>query len=129
MKTCDISPQNNNGLIAISFPSFSTGYAVGSNGTVVKTESGGVVATDNPADNASSISLFPNPVSHTLMVQSSAENTLRRLRLYNVNGQFLMEQAIQAAQSSLDFSGQEPNIYYLEISPQSGKSIHKIIKL
>ncbi len=124
----DISPQISEGLVCIHFPSINIGYAVGGNGTVVKTESGGIITSTNDIEILDKFSVFPNPVIETLNVQSEASIQIRRINIYDANGRIIKEVQPNSENSEIDFSDLESNVYYLEIHSDNMKRIKKIVK-
>ncbi|MDF1699391.1 MAG: hypothetical protein P1U56_26295, partial [Saprospiraceae bacterium] len=65
----DISPPINEGLTCIQFPSFEVGYAVGSNGTVLKTESEGVNTSTHNFQFYNAFAVYPNPTNGYLKIE------------------------------------------------------------
>ncbi|MEO1258683.1 MAG: YCF48-related protein [Bacteroidota bacterium] len=124
----DISPQIPAGLVCIQFPSFNVGYAVGENGTIVKTESGGVMTNTNNLEFSDQFRAFPNPTNGTLNIESEYSNRIDRLRIYDSNGRAIKEYKLNSFNVQTDLSDLEPNVYYLEIISKKKKEIKKIVK-
>ncbi len=124
----DISPPIAEGLTSIHFSSFHTGYAVGGNGTVIKTESGGVITSIKAPELRDDFKIFPNPTVHSLTIESKEKHFIRTVKIYDANGQVLKAWSPYSTQSVLNLSDLAPNIYYLEIHSESSKGIKKIIK-
>lgn len=123
----DISPPISAGLVSIHFPSFNVGYAVGSNGTVLKTESGGTLTSANNIEFSNEFKVFPNPVNGILNIKS--DNRINLIRIYDVNGQIIKEYKLNTIHSEIDLSNLESNIYYLEIQSSEIREIKKIVKI
>lgn len=123
----DISPAIDEGLTSVSFPSFDTGYAVGSSGTVVKTVSGGVSGVSDPIFLNPAL-VFPNPVSEKLWVQSNDNMPIQSVRLYDTEGRLIEEMYPNTLRAELDFTNLQSNVYFVEVQMNNAKSIRKVVK-
>lgn len=94
-----------------------TGFATGNTGFFVT----GIHETD--AVNASLL-VYPNPAQNTVYISSSAV-TVRSVKVLNQLGQTIMS---GGESSSVDISGLESGIYFIEISTDLGQSRKKIVK-
>ena len=124
----DISPSNMAGLISICFPTFELGYAVGSNGTVLKTETGGEVSAVQQPAFFDSFEIFPNPVQDKLWIKTADNSSILRVHLYDNQGKLIQTFNGTNAITELNTNNLSPNIYYLEIQTGQGISIKKFIK-
>lgn len=124
----DISPQTSYGLISVQFPSFEVGYAVGFNGSVVKTESEGLMTSTNGLNSFDKFRVFPNPTSGNLNILAHDSNLIEVLKIYNSNGMLLAEMTPSSYSYDLDLSNLAADIYYLEIQSKDLKSIKRIVK-
>lgn len=124
----DISPQLSEGLTSISFPSFYVGYAVGKDGTVLKTTSGGVLTAVSNPEFSGAFEVFPNPTSGMLNVISKSNSAIAHMRVYDNNGRVIVDQQTGSATSAIDLSDLEPGVYYLEISSKETQSIIRLVK-
>jgi len=70
------------------------------------------------------ISIYPNPASQTLYVQSGV--TLQRVVLLDMLGQTLYETSAQGRQLSLDVSAYKPGIYFLQITANGEQETRRI---
>lgn len=125
----DVSPNINQGLVSIHFPSFLTGYAVGANGTVLKTNSGGVVTATKEVYHSPQILIYPNPVTENLSIKAVDSQVIESLKMYDNNGYFMFEAAINSSKASIDFSLLEANNYFVVIQTNEGKYSRKILKI
>lgn len=121
----DVSPQVTEGLVGIHFPSFDVGYSVGSNGIVVKTESGGIMTAINDLETVNDINVVPNPTTGILKIQSKQNSKIERIRIYDNNGRILKD---LNPNSEIDISELDSNIYYIEIRTKNIRTIKKIVK-
>jgi hypothetical protein len=69
--------------------------------------------------------VYPNPVSETLHIKTFGQD-LKRLALYSVNGQKVLEQ--NEVQNSVDVSNLPLGVYFLQIETTQGATTKKIIK-
>ena len=125
----DISPNINQGLVSIHFPSFSTGYAVGENGTVLKTTSGGVTSTTQEIVHSPDIVTYPNPVVEYLSMRSIEPVIIESVKMYDSNGDFIYQAAVNASSGRINFSTLEANNYFLVIQTNEGLFVKKILKI
>lgn len=73
-----------------------------------------------------SFSISPNPVTNLLQITSKIE--LESVSIYNVNGQMLLDEKINATNKSLDLSSLAKGIYFAKISANGTNETFKIIK-
>jgi photosystem II stability/assembly factor-like uncharacterized protein len=125
----DISPPLGQGLIGIHFPSLDVGYAVGTRGTVIKTESGGVMTSTSNLVLSDAFKVFPNPTNGALHVQSENNNRIDKINIYDTNGRFMNLLHSGSNTSEVDLSNYEPNVYYLEIHSGTKVEMRKIVKI
>jgi photosystem II stability/assembly factor-like uncharacterized protein len=124
----DISPKLSKGMQCIDFPTFNVGYAVGENGTVVKTETGGVISSTNSFEISNAFKVFPNPTNGTLNIKSENNELINKVIIYNSNGTVLNELTSFSPISEIDLSNLESNVYYAVIQSHNKTEIKKIIK-
>jgi hypothetical protein len=73
--------------------------------------------------------LAPNPVKDRLIIRSSSEKILV-MNLLDMQGRALMSLALpQENEMSIDLSTFHSGIYFIQISSEKGKEIHKIVKI
>ena len=73
------------------------------------------------------INLGPNPVRDELSIQSA--EAFKKLKLFNISGQLLLEQTISNKSFGVNMSHYKASIYFLELTTDSNqKIIKKIIK-
>ncbi len=73
----------------------------------------------------SEVSLFPNPVSEELFLDSG-NTQIELLKVFNLSGQMVLQQ--KNANQSIDVSSLPYGMYFLEVSTSEGKAIKKFIK-
>ncbi len=117
------APNAGAGLFSIDFVG-TTGYAVGVNGTVVKTVV--TVATEELED-ATAVRLYPNPCRDELVLEMQAPNGLE-ISLIDVNGKLLQSAKTQSTIANLNVSELVPGIYFLKIKTGNGLVVRQFSK-
>jgi len=75
------------------------------------------------------LSIYPNPVSGTLHIESLQGFRQASIRLLSINGELLMEYAnVSGSNLAMDVSQLATGLYFLEVLDERGKSIRKILK-
>jgi photosystem II stability/assembly factor-like uncharacterized protein len=124
----DVSPNISAGLVSIYFSSFEVGYAVGANGAVVKTESGGVMTSNNNLFSNTAILLFPNPTLDIVSIESSENDIIKLISFYDNNGKLMSVKKGNLTKMEFDLSRYPSGIYYVALNTENGKSIRKLVK-
>lgn len=124
----NISPNLPIGLTSLYFSSFDVGYAVGTNGTVLKTETGGVMTSIDDYLHNKQIVLFPNPAANFVTIESSENEIIELVRIYDNTGKLINEIEEKAIKIDLNLSNYPSGVYYLELNTEGSKSISKLIK-
>jgi photosystem II stability/assembly factor-like uncharacterized protein len=124
----DISPGISKGLISIQFPSTDTGYAVGIEGTVVKTDSGGVTSVNNLSNESNLIDLYPNPTSHSINIESKSQELIENIRIFDSNGRLISVFKPNVINYEINTTQLQADIYFFEIITKNSKTIRRIIK-
>lgn len=117
------APNAGAGLFSIDFAG-TTGYAVGVNGTVVKTVV--TVGTDEVED-AMVVRVFPNPTSGLVRVEA-AEQPIRFVEVFGANGQVLQRKQAGSTAVEFDMSALPAGVYFLKIAFENGVVMRKIGK-
>jgi len=76
--------------------------------------------------NKNKISFYPNPVSDVLHVSSKSQ--MSGVAIYNINGQVLLEQPVNALEANVSVSGFARGVYFLKVSSNQSSETFKIIK-
>jgi len=79
-------------------------------------------AVDEP-ETWSDANVFPSVTKG--MVQISSTNLIRKVKVYNVQGEMMKT---QNAESEIDLSALNNGLYFIELMTDAGKSVHKVIK-
>jgi hypothetical protein len=81
------------------------------------------------ADNAFSkfkFNYYPNPTSNQLNL--SANNNISKVEIYNILGQKVQSNTVNAVQKQLNISSLQKGIYLMEVSIDNAKKTFKIVK-
>jgi hypothetical protein len=76
--------------------------------------------------NTQEVSLYPNPTQSKVFVEAEG---LRRIRVFNLMGQEVLNQAVDEDRFTLDLSSQPQGCYFLEATTEQGSTTTKILKL
>ncbi|HWY33465.1 MAG TPA: YCF48-related protein [Nitrosopumilaceae archaeon] len=108
------SPQNSNTsqpLFDVFFVNNSIGYAVGKNGTIIKTINAGVGIKEYVTDN--SFSIYPNPATTELNFELSfnKEDNFSTLEIYDISGKNVYIDEMKRNAITLNTTGYNSGIY------------------
>jgi hypothetical protein len=84
------------------------------------------VGVDEVTFNKEQLLIYPNPASHDLNIRSFS--SISKLVLTNSIGQKVLERNVDLEETSLDLSGLNAGIYFVEITNGEGTLIRKIVK-
>lgn len=77
-------------------------------------------------DNNQWVSIYPNPTSNRVQIQSEIE--LKSVELYDVQGRLLIANEVQGKQAVIDISNQNAGLYLLKVVSDQGTVLKKIMK-
>lgn len=81
---------------------------------------------NNDFDKDDSISIYPNPTSSIININSN--NIIKSIQLYDVQGRLLQTKLINEIVSSIDISDKSNGIYFLKITSDKGVKVEKFMK-
>ncbi len=67
------------------------------------------------------IQMYPNPVHHQVLVQTTGSVTLQRVEIYNTQG----KQVVSTAQNIISLAGLQKGMYFVRIITTDGKIVYK----
>ena len=111
-------------LNSIFFIDSVPGYAVGTNGTILKyTSSTGI------EDNAQTetFSVYPNPATNNITIELSISDN-STASVYNLEGQMLLEQNLLATKTEMDISSLSKGVYVIKLNTENGVAVRKFVK-
>ena len=88
--------------------------------TVFQTLSNSVFEVDN------SVSIFPNPANNEVTIK--ADNKIKSIQLYDVQGRIIMTRLMDDLESKLDLSSYSKGIYFVKIITEKGAQVQKLLK-
>jgi hypothetical protein len=114
-------------LTEVYFPTADTGYIVGANGVILKTTNGGgfPVGYYDFRQTIQAFSVYPNPASNTITIETPAKGFLYIL---NISGQQLLQQEITEPITTIDVSTLQNGIYIVKLVAANGVQVRKFIK-
>ena len=124
----DVSPESIHALTSIQFPSMSIGYAVGSNGSVVKTESGGITSLINITNDINLVQIYPNPANNSITINSKSNEAINTIKIFDINGILIKKYNTYSESCKINMSEFSPNIYFIEIQTKSKRIVTRIVK-
>jgi photosystem II stability/assembly factor-like uncharacterized protein len=118
--------ETTNYLYDMFFADTLTGYVIGSNMTIMKTTSGGMVNTNPIFLSNSSINIYPNPSSDFITINNNSEHAT--LQLFDINGKLILTKRLSANENKLDISTIKNGLYIAKIISPDNVKTTKIIK-
>jgi photosystem II stability/assembly factor-like uncharacterized protein len=117
-------------LGAIAFTSPDTGYLVGSCGTILKTTNGGgyPVGVSELTTNPSPITVFPNPASTEITLETAPLLVPGYLIIYNLQGQPIITGQITEPKTQIDISTLPCGVYFVRVINDKTVEIGKFVK-
>jgi len=83
---------------------------------------------EEQSNEATSISLFPNPAHTFVRVIFPDQAAQKTVQVYNVYGQEILTQTVDAADVTVDVSSYEPGVYYFVLNYGEDRQVKNIIK-
>jgi photosystem II stability/assembly factor-like uncharacterized protein len=112
-------------LLSVNFANDTTGYAVGSDGTVLKTTNGGYVGITDHRQDTDNLSIYPNPTSNTITIETQVKGSVSIL---NLNGQQLLQQEITEQCKTIAVSGLKSGVYFVRLTNDKTVQVGKFVK-
>lgn len=117
----NVAPNAGAGLFSIDFAG-TTGYAVGVNGTVVKSD---VTVGAQEAEGIGAVRVFPNPCSDELTIEFPEAKPFTVV-LLGMDGRPVQGTKIDSTTTTLDVTSLQPGFYWLKITAEVGLSVQKL---
>ena len=108
----------------IKFANDSIGYAIGEHG-IYKTTNGGVLTGIKDIDMLSDISIFPNPSSSSISVESNSL-VIKKVAIHNMNGRLVLKKF--SGFNNIDVSKLSNGVYTVSVHTKKYKLTKKLIK-
>ena len=116
------------GLESVYFTDENTGYVAGGNGTILKTTNGGGVFIKETNSGNPSFTIYPNPTTGYITVETSAIPTQSQLSISNLNGEELITRPITEPKTQLDISSLPQGVYFVHLIIDQSVQAGKVIK-
>ena len=100
----------------MNFTSGNAGYAVGFNGTLIRT----TLTTGSPEITDQKLSIYPNPATNFVVVYNYSSEAGRIIELYDVKGRKVKQQAANGVATRMETSELPSGMYVLRITTASG---------
>jgi len=114
-----------NSIYRIFFTDSVTGYILGSNRTILKTVTGGMVNTSPVFLPNSYVKIYPNPSAGSITIDNNGDATIQ---LFDMSGKLVLTKQLYSGENQVDISLLNNGMYIAKvISPKSVKTT-KIIK-
>jgi len=119
-------------LSDITFLNDTVGFAIGGdkydgteNGIIIKTTTGGVTSTEGTLRIETAISIYPNPTTKTLTIQTPQK---ANIEITNIEGQIIKTFNITNTGTTFDVSGLSGGVYIIKAQSDEGVVVKKFIK-
>jgi len=74
------------------------------------------------------ISVYPNPVICTIIIQIPLQSTNSELSIMNIQGQLLLKQALTQGKAVINVTGFAKGMYFVKVSGDRGVAVKKFLK-
>jgi Leucine-rich repeat (LRR) protein len=74
----------------------------------------------------SSVVVSPNPASNEVLIK--ADDRIKSIQLYDVQGRIIVASLVNDSTSKLDISGYSKGIYFIKITTEKGTKVQKLLK-
>jgi hypothetical protein len=124
--TWTLSHSGSESLHAVCFPTSTTGYAAGANGTILKhSSSTGIEDESNVID----IFVSPNPSTGIFKIELAELKHGTMLEIIDIIGRSILQSNLNSYQSTIDISSYSSGIYLVQVNYPDGKADRvKIVK-
>jgi photosystem II stability/assembly factor-like uncharacterized protein len=121
----DFTTTNGVNLFAVDFPDSTTGYAVGSNGTILKNLNPNGIENINSNDNF--ITVYPNPLTNSSILEVNVQLKDPEVFIYNIFGKEMMRKKLTANRMEIGKGNLKPGVYFVRVKDNEGEYMKKII--
>ncbi len=112
-------------LNSVFFADSLPGYAVGTNGTILKYTN--VTGIEDNAQ-TETFSIYPNPANDLLTIQLSEPNAKAEIKIYDQLGQIESFLNVSTPQTKIDISNLTNGVYVIELKTENTNSRQKFVK-
>lgn len=119
--------ESNTSLYGIYFIDDTKGWAVGYNGLILKTASGGILDNEENVE-VGKINIYPNPAKDILHLDTKNEIGVKQLNIYNTLGQIVLEVTNLENNTNIDVANLKSGTYFIKVITDRGTANTKFIK-
>ncbi|GAP43869.1 protein containing Por secretion system C-terminal sorting domain [Lentimicrobium saccharophilum] len=116
------------GLNWVYFTDSVTGYAVGQNGTILKTTNGGLTNLNEFGHPVKSLTLYPNPSDDKITIAAPAFSGNAHLSVFSIGGVKILERQVLEPEIQLDVRKLLQGVYVLKVANDKTVETAKLIK-
>jgi photosystem II stability/assembly factor-like uncharacterized protein len=117
---------NTTSLYGIYFKSDSVGWAVGANGTIIKTTNGGQTVGLSEFQEKPNLTVYPNPTKEWLNINNPNNYEIIQIEIYNLSGQKLVS---EHNLNKIDLISLANGMYFIKIKTNKGDYLERIVKI
>jgi hypothetical protein len=85
-------------------------------------------ASLNEMSNIKDFSIFPNPASDNINIETTTQGNNTIITIYNLHGQQLMQCEMKETKTQIDISSLAQGMYFVKIESDEGIAVRKIVK-
>ena len=125
-----LSQISNSFLNSVFFTDAQTGYVVGWDGCIVNTTNGGgfPMGFNEMPEKSNTLSIYPNPASTHVTIETSEIPARGHLSIINPNGQQLITRQISEPKTVIDLSALPSGVYFVRLTNDKTVEVKKFIK-
>jgi photosystem II stability/assembly factor-like uncharacterized protein len=112
-------------LFAVNFPDSTTGYAVGSNGTILKNLNPNGIENINSNDNF--IAVYPNPITNSSILEVNVQLKDAEVFIYDILGKEMMRKKLTSNRMEIGKGNLKSGVYFVRVKGNEGEYMKKII--
>jgi uncharacterized delta-60 repeat protein/uncharacterized repeat protein (TIGR01451 family) len=79
-------------------------------------------------ENTDGVIIFPNPANDLITINIPVANSNTSLELFTITGQLILQQNISGTTASIDISGLQHGMYFVQLKNDNGVYVKKLIK-
>ena len=116
--------------MATYFTDTTRGYVVGWSGSILGTTNGGgfPVSVEEHISNGKTLTIYPNPASTFITVETNAAKAISQLSITNLNGQQLISRQITDPKTQIDISNLPNGVYFVRLTNDKSVEVGKFVK-
>jgi hypothetical protein len=118
-----------NYMSSVYFTYGGSGYAVGGQGTILKTSNGGYpLGISTTTLGINSLKIYPSPASSLITIETAENPVIGRLSILNLTGQELFSKKVFEKKTVIDISSLQSGAYIVRLTNNKTVEVGKILK-